>query len=68
MADNAMRALVFWDIDLTLLDLRRIGASWLTIALTEATGEQIVELPSFAGRTDRWITADFSDGITSGKN
>ena len=58
MADNAMRALVFWDIDLTLLDLRRIGASWLTIALTEATGEQIVELPSFAGRTDRWITAE----------
>jgi phosphoglycolate phosphatase-like HAD superfamily hydrolase len=53
-----MRALVFWDIDLTLLDLRRIGANWFRTALTEVTGEQITDIPSFAGRTDRWITAE----------
>lgn len=53
-----MRALVFWDIDLTLLDLRRIGASWFRTALTEVTGEELTEIPSFAGRTDRWITAE----------
>ncbi|HEV3356149.1 MAG TPA: HAD hydrolase-like protein [Pseudonocardiaceae bacterium] len=58
MADNAIRALVFWDIDLTLLDLRRIGASWFRAALAEVTGAQDVEIPSFAGRTDRWITAE----------
>ena len=58
MAENSMRALVFWDIDLTLLDLRRIGASWFRTALTEVTGEQITDIPSFAGRTDRWITAE----------
>lgn len=53
-----MRALVFWDIDLTLLDLRRIGASWFRTALTEVTGEALTDIPSFAGRTDRWITAE----------
>jgi phosphoglycolate phosphatase-like HAD superfamily hydrolase len=53
-----VRALVFWDIDLTLIDARRIGASWFRTALTEATGQQIAEIPSFAGRTDRWITAE----------
>ncbi|HEX4225838.1 MAG TPA: haloacid dehalogenase-like hydrolase [Pseudonocardiaceae bacterium] len=53
-----MRALVFWDIDLTLLDLRRIGASWFRIALTEVTGQELTDIPSFAGRTDRWITAE----------
>jgi phosphoglycolate phosphatase len=58
VADNAMRALVFWDIDLTLLDLRRIGASWFRAALREVTGEPDVQIPSFAGRTDRWITAE----------
>ncbi|HJP74309.1 MAG TPA: haloacid dehalogenase-like hydrolase [Pseudonocardiaceae bacterium] len=52
------RALVFWDIDLTLIDARRIGASWFRTALTEVTGEQLTEIPSFAGRTDRWITAE----------
>lgn len=52
------RAIVFWDIDLTLLDARRIGATWFLAALTEVTGEQLVEMPSFAGRTDRWITAE----------
>ncbi len=55
---NPMRALVLWDIDLTLLDLRRIGATWLQDALTEVTGRTPVEVPSFAGRTDRWITAE----------
>lgn len=58
MADNGKRALVFWDIDLTLLDMRRLGASWFRAALTEVTGEQAVEIPSFAGRTDRWITTE----------
>lgn len=55
---NPMRALVLWDIDLTLLDLRRIGATWLQDALTEVTGQAPAEVPSFAGRTDRWITAE----------
>ena len=55
---NPMRALVLWDIDLTLLDLRRIGATWLQEALAEVTGRTPTDIPSFAGRTDRWITAE----------
>ena len=58
MADNSMRALVYWDIDLTLIDARRIGARWFRAALTDVTGKPDVEIPSFAGRTDRWITAE----------
>ena len=58
MADNSKRALVYWDIDLTLIDARRIGATWFRTALTKLTGEPDVEIPSFAGRTDRWITAE----------
>ncbi|HEX3781611.1 MAG TPA: HAD hydrolase-like protein [Pseudonocardiaceae bacterium] len=57
-SDNPMRALVLWDIDLTLLDLRRIGASWMQDALTEVTGQAAPEIPRFSGRTDRWITAE----------
>lgn len=58
MADNNMQALVYWDIDLTLIDARRIGATWFRDALIEVTGERNVDIPSFAGRTDRWITAE----------
>ena len=58
MADTDFQALVYWDIDLTLIDARRIGASWFRDALTEVTGEPEVDIPSFAGRTDRWITAE----------
>ncbi len=58
MADNANRALVFWDIDLTLLDMHRLGARWFAEALTEVTGEQVTEIPPFSGRTDRWITTE----------
>jgi phosphoglycolate phosphatase-like HAD superfamily hydrolase len=56
--DTDLQALVYWDIDLTLIDARRIGATWFRDALTEVTGERNVEIPSFAGRTDRWITAE----------
>jgi phosphoglycolate phosphatase-like HAD superfamily hydrolase len=58
VADNDLQALVYWDIDLTLIDARRIGATWFRTALTDVTGEPYVEIPSFAGRTDRWITAE----------
>jgi phosphoglycolate phosphatase len=58
VADTDLRALVYWDIDLTLIDARRIGATWFSDALTEVTGEPNVDIPSFAGRTDRWITAE----------
>ncbi|HEY4461010.1 MAG TPA: HAD hydrolase-like protein [Pseudonocardiaceae bacterium] len=58
MADNDLQALVYWDIDLTLIDARRIGATWFSDALTDVTGEPNVDIPSFAGRTDRWITAE----------
>ncbi|HEX5406818.1 MAG TPA: haloacid dehalogenase-like hydrolase [Pseudonocardiaceae bacterium] len=50
-----MRTLVLWDIDLTLLDLRRLGGSWFQQALFEVTGTSAAETPPFGGRTDRWI-------------
>lgn len=50
-----MRTLVLWDIDLTLLDLRRLGGRWYQRAVPEVTGRAMGTAPSFAGRTDRWI-------------
>lgn len=50
-----MRTLVLWDIDLTLLDLRRLGGRWYRQAVPEVTGRELDELPPFGGRTDRWI-------------
>lgn len=54
--------LVLWDIDLTLLDLRRLGAVWFRQALVEVTGREMVRDPrrrlAFGGRTDRWIARE----------
>ncbi len=50
-----MRTLVLWDIDLTLLDLRRLGGAWYRRAVVEVTGRELGTVPSFGGRTDRWI-------------
>lgn len=49
--------LVLWDVDLTLLDLRRMGGGWFFEALLEVTGREPVNPPTFGGRTDRWIAA-----------
>ncbi|HEY1575057.1 MAG TPA: haloacid dehalogenase-like hydrolase [Pseudonocardiaceae bacterium] len=53
-----MRTLVLWDIDLTLLDLRRLGGGWYREAIRELTGTEIGTMPPFAGRTDRWIARE----------
>ena len=50
-----MPTLVLWDIDRTLLDLRRLGGAWFLQALREVTGRSAAALPPTAGRTDRWI-------------
>jgi phosphoglycolate phosphatase-like HAD superfamily hydrolase len=50
-----VRTLVLWDIDLTLLDLRRLGGRWYRQAVRSVTGHEVVDLPPFGGRTDRWI-------------
>jgi phosphoglycolate phosphatase len=55
--------LVLWDVDLTLLDLRRIGGGWFSEAIVEVTGRDPVDLPAFGGRTDRWIAARLLDGV-----
>lgn len=58
-----MPRLVLWDIDLTLLDLRRLGGRWFQQALVEVTGSEHGTLPRFAGRTDRWIAARMLDSV-----
>lgn len=50
-----MRTLVLWDIDMTLVDLRRLGGRWFHRALVEVTGRELGAAPPFGGRTDRWI-------------
>ena len=50
-----MRTLVLWDIDMTLVDLRRLGGRWFHRALVEVTGKELGAAPAFGGRTDRWI-------------
>jgi phosphoglycolate phosphatase len=50
-----VRTLVLWDVDLTLVDLRRLGSRWFRQALVEVTGKELGVAPPFAGRTDRWI-------------
>jgi phosphoglycolate phosphatase-like HAD superfamily hydrolase len=50
-----VRTLVLWDIDLTLLDLRKLGGGWFQRAVQEVTGRELTTTPAFAGRTDRWI-------------
>ena len=53
-----MRSLVLWDIDLTLVDLSGVGHDWYAQALLEVTGRTLERLPSCAGRTEQWITAE----------
>ena len=60
---GGMRTLVLWDIDLTLLDLRRLGASWFRQALLEVTGRELGTAPAFGGRTDRWIARQLLAGV-----
>jgi phosphoglycolate phosphatase len=61
-ATETPRTLVLWDIDLTLLDLRRLGAVWFREALVEVTGRELERDPrrklAFGGRTDRWIARE----------
>ncbi|HEX5114560.1 MAG TPA: haloacid dehalogenase-like hydrolase [Pseudonocardiaceae bacterium] len=57
-----MRTLVLWDIDLTLLDLRRMGGRWYRQAILELTGTEAGTMPAFAGRTDRWIARELLSG------
>ncbi len=51
--------LVLWDIDLTLVDYSGIGRRWYTDALTKVTGMPLRHLPSFPGRTERWLAREF---------
>ncbi|HEX9335742.1 MAG TPA: haloacid dehalogenase-like hydrolase [Pseudonocardiaceae bacterium] len=55
--------LVLWDIDLTLLDLRRMGGGWYEQAMIEVTGREPVRIPAFGGRTDRWIAGQLLVGV-----
>lgn len=55
--------LVLWDVDMTLLDLRRVGGDWFAQAIREVAGRDPVSTPVFAGRTDRWIAARLLDGV-----
>jgi phosphoglycolate phosphatase len=58
-----VRTLVLWDIDLTLLDLRRLGGRWFRQALFEVTGREMGAAPPFGGRTDRWIAMRLLAGV-----
>ena len=53
-----VRTLVLWDIDLTLLDMRPVNATWFREALLEVTGRELGTVPPMAGRTDRWIARE----------
>lgn len=55
--------LVLWDVDLTLLDLRRMGGGWFYEALFEVTGREPVDPSKFGGRTDRWIAGQLLTGV-----
>jgi phosphoglycolate phosphatase-like HAD superfamily hydrolase len=50
-----VRTVVLWDVDMTLVDLRRLGGGWFREAVVEVTGHDPARMPPFAGRTDRWI-------------
>ncbi|MCO1576605.1 haloacid dehalogenase-like hydrolase [Crossiella sp. SN42] len=50
--------LVLWDIDLTLVDLRGIGADWYGTVLRRVAGQVIRHVPSMQGRTERAITTE----------
>lgn len=49
---------MLWDIDLTLVNLTGIGGDWYGQALAEVTGTSLHTVPSFPGRTERWITTE----------
>lgn len=50
--------LVLWDVDLTLIDARGIGADWYRRALAEVTGTPLRHVPDMAGRTELAITGE----------
>jgi phosphoglycolate phosphatase-like HAD superfamily hydrolase len=50
-----VRTVVLWDVDMTLVDLRRLGGGWFHEAVVEVTGREPAQMPPFGGRTDRWI-------------
>lgn len=52
------RRLVMWDIDLTLLRGGGVGSLAFSHAFEAVTGRAPESLPRFAGRTDRWLTAE----------
>lgn len=54
---------MLWDIDLTLLDLRPLGARWFGRAVAEVTGREPTDVPPFGGRTDRWIARELLAGV-----
>jgi phosphoglycolate phosphatase-like HAD superfamily hydrolase len=65
---GAARTLVLWDIDLTLLDMRRMGATWFREALVEVTGRELPRVEPgrrlrFGGRTDRWIAREMLTAV-----
>lgn len=49
---------MLWDVDLTLVDLRGLGAAWYRRALWDVAGTELTEFPSFPGRTERSITSE----------
>lgn len=50
--------LVLWDVDLTLVNLRGVGARWYSRALPAVTGRELREFPGSAGRTELAITRE----------
>ncbi|HWE90733.1 MAG TPA: haloacid dehalogenase-like hydrolase, partial [Pseudonocardiaceae bacterium] len=58
-----IRTLVLWDVDLTLVNMRRLGGAWYRRAVAEVTGRTLTEIPPFGGRTDRWITIELLSSV-----
>jgi phosphoglycolate phosphatase-like HAD superfamily hydrolase len=60
---SVAETLVLWDVDLTLLDLRRMGGGWFREAMVEVTGRTPDQMPAFGGRTDRWIAVQMLTAV-----
>lgn len=54
----AVRTLVLWDIDQTLVDASGLGRGWYRVALHAATGVELRHQPSFPGRTEMAISRE----------
>lgn len=55
---DALARLVLWDVDLTLVDARGLGAGWYRKALAEVTGHTLQLMPETAGRTELAIATE----------